>query len=185
MGVQAIAIEGQTPVVLDLVRDARSGDFAAFERLYREHVNRIHAICVRMTGDPSRAEDLTQRAFVRAWQNLDGFRGEGSFFHWLRRLAINVVLGDRRSRDRREDRELALDEIAERRRPTLPVATGTKMDLENAIADLPVRAREVFVLHDVEGYGHDEIARLLGVTNGTSKSQLHRARKLLREALLR
>lgn len=185
MGAEAIAIEGQTPTMLARVRNAREGDFEAFEQLYREHVSRIHAICVRMTGDPSRAEELTQQAFVRAWQNLDGFRGDGSFFHWLRRLAINVVLGDRRSRDRREDREYELDESAERRRPTQPVAAGTKMDLESAIAGLPARARQVFVLHDVEGYDHDEIAGLLNVTDGTSKSQLHRARKLLREALLR
>ena len=112
MGAEAIAIEGQTPTMLARVRNAREGDFEAFEQLYREHVSRIHAICVRMTGDPSRAEELTQQAFVRAWQNLDGFRGDGSFFHWLRRLAINVVLGDRRSRDRREDREYELDESA-------------------------------------------------------------------------
>jgi RNA polymerase sigma-70 factor (ECF subfamily) len=168
----------------DLVARARAGEFPAFEALYARHVGRVHAICLRMTGDVDRAEELTQDAFVRAWRKLDLLRTDEGFEPWLVRLAVNVVRSDRRVFFRRRGREQPLDDridqaTASARRPT----AGASIDLEQALRGLPERARHVFVLHDVEGYGHEEIADLLNVKTGTSKSQLHRARKLLREAL--
>ncbi len=156
---------------------------AAFETLYRANVDRINGLCLRMCGDPGLAEELTQEAFIRAWTRLGSFRGDSAFSTWMHRLTVNVVLGHRRSRDRREGRvsladETALDQARAPRR-----APETSMDLERAIALLPRRAREVFVLHDVEGYRHREIAKLAGMAEGTSKAQLSRARRLLREAL--
>ena len=169
----------------DLVRRAQRGDRVAFERLYRLHRNRIYAVLWRIAGnDPTLAEDLLQEAFVRAWQKLDGFRGEARFATWMHRLAVNVALSDRRIRGRRLERETALDGEAER------TATGARdvyedrrMDLEQAIAKLPERARTVLVLFDIEGYSHAEIAEISGMAVGSSKAQLHRARKLLREEL--
>lgn len=142
-----------------------------------------------MTADPDRAEDLTQDAFVRAWDRLPSFRGDSAFGTWLHRLTVNVVLGDLRSRGRW--REEALEETAEGEAPvapprelrTAPAHAGEAVDLERAVAALPPRARAVLVLHDIEGYRHREIAELLGVTDGTSKAQLSRARRLLREGL--
>jgi RNA polymerase sigma-70 factor (ECF subfamily) len=164
-----------------IVGRARAGDAAAFDELYRQHAGRVYGLCLRMTADRARAEDGTQEAFVRAWQKLHSLRAGGDFGAWVRRVAVNAVRDEGRSIRRRHDRELPLD-------PTpppdpAPRAPGASVDLERAIAGLPARAREVFVLHDVEGYGHEEIGGMLGVTAGTSKSQLHRARKLLREAL--
>jgi len=169
------------------VTRARDGDVHAFERLYRAHVSRVYALTLRMTADPDRAEDLTQDAFVRAWDRLSTFRGDSAFGTWLHRLAVHVVLGDLRSRGRWE--EEALDEDRLERSPrelhTAPARGGMTVDLERAVAALPPRARSVLVLHDIEGYRHREIAELLGVTEGTSKAQLFRARRLLREALER
>lgn len=169
----------------DLVRRAQRGDRQAFERLYRLHRNRIYAVLWRIAGnDPGLAEDLLQEAFVRAWQKLDSFRGDARFATWLHRLSVNVALSDRRIRVRRLERETALDGEAER------TATGAKdvyedrrMDLEQAIAKLPERARTVLVLFDIEGYSHAEIAEIAGMAVGSSKAQLHRARKLVREEL--
>jgi RNA polymerase sigma-70 factor (ECF subfamily) len=130
-----------------------------------------------MTADPALAEEFTQETFVRAWRKLRSFRGDSGFFAWIRRIAINVVLSDRRGRGRGPAEEVESEHLASALDP------GAALDLESAIAKLPVGARTVFVLHDVEGYRHDEIAGMLGVAAGTSKAQLHRARKLLREAL--
>lgn len=163
-----------------LVERARSGDARAFEALYREHLGRVYALCLRMTADPAAAEEATQRTFVTAWQRLGGFRGEGAFSTWLHRIAVNAVLQGRRSA-LRHPVQAAPDEI----RAATPPHPGVRMDLERAIATLPEGARQVFVLHDVEGWPHDDVAAALGVTAGTSKSQLHRARGLLREALRR
>ena len=170
---------------------AAAGDRGAFERLYRAHVNRVYAVCVRMTGDRSQAEELTQDVFVRVWEKLSLFRGESAFTTWLHRIAVNVVLNARKSAGRGRSRfegggggrEGDEDEVAQL--PARPHVPGDRMDLEAAIKTLPPGARRVFVLHDVEGYRHEEIAEMLGVTTGATKAQLHRARMLLREALQR
>jgi len=168
---------------------AAAGDRRAFERLYHGHVNRVYSLCARMVADRTRAEELTQDVFVRAWEKLHLFKGESSFSTWLHRLAINVVLNSRKSTAREDARfddpagNAGLDSIAGV--VGSPMAPGELLDLEAAIAALPPGARHVFVLHDVEGYKHEEIATQLGVTTGSTKAQLHRARFLLREALNR
>jgi RNA polymerase sigma-70 factor, ECF subfamily len=162
---------------------AAAGDRRAFERLYRAHVDRVYSLCARMVQDRGRAEELTQDVFVRAWEKLRLFRGESAFGTWLHRMAVNVVLNDRQSARRRNDRFEGVDDIDLAGRDDGGVRPGLAVDLESAIALLPPGARQVFVLHDVEGYTHEEIGRLLGVTSGGTKAQLHRARKLLREAL--
>ena len=169
----------------DWVDKARNGDRHAFEKLYRSHCGRIYALCWRMCGgDASLAEDMVQEAFVRAWNKLDLFRGESKFGTWLHRLAVNVVLSDRRIRVKRVGREQELSEGVER---TLvgarDVFAGLRKDLEAAISGLPERARTVLVLYDIEGYKHKEIAEMTGMAVGSSKAQLHRARKLVREIL--
>jgi RNA polymerase sigma-70 factor, ECF subfamily len=165
------------------VRRAQARDMAAFERLYRLHVGRVHAICLRMTANLTRAEELTQKAFLTAWEKLPSFRGESAFSSWLHRIAVNSVLADLRAEHRRTQRVFGTDDPASYETCSRPPAAGIRLDLEQAIAGLPPQARLVFVLHDVEGWQHDEIARQLGVAVGTSKAQLHRARKLLQEAL--
>ena len=169
------------PLDADVVL-AAGGDRRAFERIYRAHVGRVFALCVRMVGDPGAAEELTQDVFVRAWDKLALYRGGSALSTWLHRLAVNVVLNHRKSEGRRRGREsddpTVLDDQPGRHAPA-----GMRLDLEQAIAGLPPGARRVFVLHDVEGFKHEEIATLLGITSGGSKAQLHRARMLLREAL--
>lgn len=167
------------------VEKARAGDRFAFEQLYRSHCDRIFALCWRMCGgDRTLAEDMVQEAFVRAWNKLDLFRGESKFGTWLHRLAVNVVLSDRRIRVKRVHREQELDENTERVLVGQhDVVAGLRKDLESAIAGLPERARTVLVLYDIEGYQHNEIAEMTGMAVGSSKAQLHRARKLVREVL--
>ena len=167
------------------VDKARDGDRLAFEQLYRSHCDRIHALCWRMCGgDRALAEDMVQEAFVRAWNKLHLFRGESKFGTWLHRLAVNVVLSDRRIRVKRLQREQEMGDDIER---TLigdrDVYAGLRKDLEAAIAGLPERARSVLVLYDIEGYQHNEIAEMTGMAVGSSKAQLHRARKLVRNIL--
>jgi RNA polymerase sigma-70 factor (ECF subfamily) len=169
-------------VPADDVALAASGDRRAFERVYRANVNRVFAICVRMSGDRSRAEELTQDVFVRVWEKLPLFRGESAFSTWVHRLAVNVVLNARKAEGRERSRRDPDGEEVLEGRGSSP-HDGDRMDLEKAIATLPPGARKVFILHDVEGYKHEEIAEMLGVTAGGSKAQLHRARMLLREAL--
>ncbi len=164
---------------------AAAGDQRAFERLYRAHVSRIHSLARRMTGGGSEGDpdELTQDVFVRAWERLGTFRGEAAFGTWLHRLAVNVILNWRRgSAQARRWLDDAADAglLEAARRPD-----AESLDLEGAIAKLPPGARQVFVLHDVEGFKHEEIAALTGVTAGTSKAQLHRARMLLRAMLER
>jgi RNA polymerase sigma-70 factor (ECF subfamily) len=172
------------------VARAAAGDRAAFERLYRQHVNRVFSLCARMVDDRTRAEELTQDVFVRAWEKLHLFRGESAFGTWLHRLTVNVVLNARKSEGRQRTRFEEQDEEAGGIDALpgvvgMPLAPGDLLDLERAIEKLPPGARRVFVLHDVEGYKHEEIAEMLGVTSGATKAQLHRARLLLREALNR
>ncbi|MGQ0648009.1 MAG: RNA polymerase sigma factor [Gemmatimonadaceae bacterium] len=173
-----------------LVARARDGDVLAFQRLYERSAGRVFAVCVRMTGDRDRARELAHDAFVRAWERLNSFRGEAQFDTWMHRLTVNVVLEARRSERRREARVgLAEDEGTERQmeragaRPAGDVLA--RVDLERAIAALPPNAREVFVLHDVEGYRHDEIAERMRLAPGTVRAHLHRARQLLMRMLSR
>lgn len=167
----------------DLVARACDGDESAFAALYRAHAGRVYALCLRLEADSARAEELTQDVFVRAWERLRTFRGESAFGTWLHRLAVNVVLTDRRSAWRRSRRVMTTDDPAAFERARDFETPGAGLDLDQAIAALPPGARAVFVLHDVEGYQHGEIAVLMGVAEGTSKTQLFRARRLLRKAL--
>jgi len=168
-----------------LVRRAIGGDTRAFELLYRKHVGRVHGAILRLVGmNHARAEELTQEAFVRAWQKLSGFRFESAFSTWLHRLAVNTALMQIRKRAGGEDSES--DDGALEALPSTDTAgqrTRDQIDLERAVATLPERARAVLVLHDIEGWKHEEIAAELGMAVGSSKAQLHRARKLLRARL--
>lgn len=166
---------------MDDIARAADGDTRAFERLYREHAAKIHGMACRMAGHDD-AEDLTQEVFVKVWDKLDTFRGDAAFSTWLHRVAVNVILSHRKARGRRRE-TFTLDEDEIRRAPVGPAKVGAKIDLEGAIGILPDGARQVFVLHDVEGFKHREIADMMDVTEGTSKSQLHRARMLLRDRL--
>ncbi len=171
----------------DLVAAAARGEVPAFEALYRRHAGRVHGVIARLVGGQgARAEDLTQEAFVRAWQALPAFRFESAFSTWLHRLAVNTALMDLRSRrSRPQDEGAGDDEVFELLGSTDSAGhtTALSMDLERAVASLPPRARAVLVLYDVEGWKHEEIAVELGMAVGSSKAQLHRARNLLRERL--
>jgi len=160
---------------------AAQGDADAFERLYRTHLPRIFGLVRRMTGGVD-AEDLTQDVFVRAWSKLDGFRGDSSFGTWLYRLAVNVVVERFRTLSAKRNQHIAVEpgpgDLA-----VPPDRPEARLDFEAALVRLPPGAREVFVLHDVEGYKHTEIGGLLGISVGTSKAQLHRARMILRRHL--
>jgi RNA polymerase sigma-70 factor (ECF subfamily) len=146
---------------------AAEGDYGAFERLYRRYLSRIYSLCTRLSGSPMNGEELTEEVFVSAWEKLPQFRGESAFATWLHRLATNVVLNGR--------------EVDGRAAAT--VEQGEKLDLGQAIDRLPTDARRILVLHDVEGYKHEEIAEIFGITPGVSKAKLRRARVLLKEAL--
>ena len=167
------------------VDEARAGDRLAFEKLYRSHCDHIYGLCWRLCGgDRALAEDMVQEAFVRAWNKLDLFKGDSKFGTWLHRLAVNVVLSDRRIRVKRLRREQEFDDHVERVQVgDRDVFAGLRKDLEAAIAGLPERARTVLILYDIEGYRHDEIAEMTGMAVGSSKAQLHRARKLVQEVL--
>ena len=160
---------------------AAGGDQSAFERLYRTHVARIHSLTRRMLGSHD-ADEVTQDIFVRTWQKLGQFRGDAAFTTWLHRLAVNVVIERRRTyaiqRERMHDDPAVLDAVS-----VAPARADLTVDFEHAIEQLPPGAREIFVLHDVEGYKHREIAAMLGIASGTSKRQLHRARMLMRQHL--
>ena len=172
-----------------LVTLAARGDVSAFEQLYARSAGRVYAVCVRMTGDPQRAREFTHDAFVRAWERLSTFRGEAAFETWMHRLAVNVVLTATRGERRRAARMVATTDEPD---AEFEVSFGragpdveTRVDLERAIAALPPRAREVFVLHDVEGYKHDEIADRLELQSSSVRAQLHRARQMIMRMLNR
>ncbi len=167
----------------DLLGEAQLGVVAAFETIYRRHVGRILALCRRLAMDSSRAEELTQEAFLKAWKNIGTCPGSDALAPWLCRVAIHVVLDDNRKLRRRFRREVATLDGTLPERGAPPAFPGAAMDLERAISRLPAGARQVFVLHEVEGFRHEEIGRILGLSPGTSKAQLHRARRLLKEAL--
>jgi RNA polymerase sigma-70 factor (ECF subfamily) len=176
-----VAMDDSTDVAL-----AAAGDRQAFERLYQTHANRVFSLCARMSGSRTKGEELTQDVFVRTWEKLPQFRGESAFSTWLHRLAVNVVLNARKTEGKQASRTEQNDEDEERwdqvARAPMHIE---RMDLTDAISKLPAGARKVFVLHDVEGFKHEEIAEMMGITSGGSKAQLHRARLLLREALER
>jgi len=171
--------------VREWVACAQAGDQAAYEQLYRLYVRRVYSLCRRMLGEPDWAEEVTQEIFIRAWRALGSFRNDSSFFSWLYRLAVNRVLSSIKENRRRVARILPAEDLVLEQHPGRRPPTEENLDLEGAIAALPDRARLVFVLYEVEGYRHDEIAALLGVAEGTCKAQLHRARLLLRKALER
>jgi len=146
---------------------AANGDHEAFERLYRRYLSRVYSLCARLSGSRERGAELTEEVFVRAWEELPQFNGETAFATWLHRLATNVVV-DERNVDRGA---------------ITPEPDGETLDLGQAIDSLPADARRILVLHDVEGYKHEEIAEIFGITAGGSKAKLRRARVLLKEAL--
>lgn len=168
----------------DVIR-AQRGDPEAFAALYDGHAGRVYALCLRMSADPVRAADLVQEVFVRAWRGLGAFRGEASFGTWLHRLAVNVVLQAARGDQRRRRRVTVEGDLDA---PGLEGEAGQgdialRLDLEQAVAALPDALRAVFVLHDIEGYGHEEIGTMLKLPTGTCRSHLFRARRRLRETL--
>ncbi len=184
-------IEAPMPVALDrepadseLVRLAQSGDTHSFELLYRRHTARIHGVVLRLVGyDHARAEDVVQEAFIQAWNKLRNFRQQSSFGTWLYRLAVNCALMALRAG--KSDPLGKLAEIDPDDDGLLPFCPAERAELEAAIAKLPPGARAVLVLHDIEGWRHQDVARDLNMAVGTSKAQLHRARKLLRQSLTR
>lgn len=160
---------------------AVAGDRRAFERLYHRHSSRVFALAVRMVG-PAEATEVTQDVFLRTWTKLSTFRGEARFTTWLHRLAVNVMLGRRAAFAKQRERFLP-DDTALELTPARASGHELGMDFETAIARLPRGARAIFLLHDVEGYKHEEIAAMLEISTGTTKAQLHRARMLLRKTL--
>lgn len=184
MASNAISIRSDAGLNAALAGDAMSG----FEDLYRKHYRRVYSICLRMTGNVAEAEDLTQEVFIQLHRKIGSFRGEAAFTTWLHRLTVNQVLMHFRKRSVRSELTTDDGEMPDSIDPetinpeAMPIVD--RIGLESAIAQLPNGYRTVFVLHDVEGYEHEEIARLLGCSAGTSKSQLHKARLKLRRLLL-
>ena len=176
--IETRVVEGPVPV-------ETSDDGAAFESLYRTHAKRIYSLAYRFAGNASEAEDLLQDIFLLAYRKRDGFRHEAALSTWLHRLAVNRCLDHVRSRAARQDAQtepLSADHPPPDRTASSPI---THLDLERAIAQLPDGCRVAFVLHDVEGYEHREVAKRLGIATGTSKSQVHKARLRLRRLLRR
>ena len=164
-----------------LIEQAQRSSTRAFEALYRMHVDRVYAVCLRMTGNVSEAEDCAQDAFIQAWNKLKLFRGDSAFSTWLHRIAVNSVLGRMRKSKREQDRIMAVGDDAPPRLETGD--SGELRDLSDAVDKLPEGARNVFVLHAIYGYSHDETGEMLGIATGTSKAQLHRAKRLLVQQL--
>jgi RNA polymerase sigma-70 factor (ECF subfamily) len=183
MASNAITVRSDAGVSAALAGEEMSG----FEELYRKHYRRVYSICLRMTGNVAEAEDLTQEVFIQLHRKLDSFRGESAFTTWLHRLTVNQVLMHFRKRSVRSELTTDDGEMPDSVDPdtinpeAMPIVD--RINLENAIAQLPPGYRTVFVLHDVEGYEHEEIAKILGCSAGTSKSQLHKARLKLRRLL--
>jgi len=171
----------EIPSIDDVVLQAQRGDVAAFERIYRSCVAGVYAVCHRMVGDDAQARELTQDAFVRAWERLMQFRGQSSIETWLHRVAVNVVLEHLRRTKRDAMRFLGDDDAAFGSANDVPL--DARMDLASALDKLPAGSRTVLVLHDVEGYSHDEIARMTGIAQGTARAQLWRARRALSRML--
>jgi RNA polymerase sigma-70 factor (ECF subfamily) len=179
-----VEVEKTEPSDYELAQKSAGGDMSAFEDLYRRHFRRVYSLALRMTGKPEEAEDLTQETFTHLYKKIGSFRGESAFTTWLHRMTVNQVLMHFRKRKSRP--EFTMDED----QTPVQIVQGTenqnrmpivdKIILENAISKLPPGYRSVFVLHDVEGHEHGEVAKMLGISEGTSKSQLHKARLKLR-----
>lgn len=177
-------VEKTEPSDYELAQKSSGGDMTAFEDLYRRHFRRVYSLALRMTGKPEEAEDLTQETFTHLYKKIGSFRGESAFTTWLHRMTVNQVLMHFRKRKSRPEFTTGEDETP------VQIVQGTenqnrmpivdKIILENAISKLPPGYRNVFVLHDVEGHEHGEVAQMLGISEGTSKSQLHKARLKLR-----
>lgn len=164
-----------------LVERAKKADSRAFEALYRTHSGKVYGLCLRMTGNSAEAEDCAQEAFIQAWNKLSAFRGDSAFGTWMHKVAVNVVLGRMRKSKREHDRIQAVSDVHPQRESIGD--SGTVRDLEEALNRLPSGARHVFVLSTVYGYSHDETGAMLGIAAGTSKAQLHRAKRLLQQQL--
>ena len=171
----------------DLAKKAAAGDGTAFEELYRRHYRRVYALTLRMMGNPVEAEDMTQDVFLQLYNKIGMFRGESAFTTWLHRMTVNQVLMHFRKKSTRselltEEGETPIQIVKGTENPgTMPVID--RISLENALKQLPTGYRTVFVLHDIEGYEHYEISGMLGIAEGTSKSQLHKARLKLRQLI--
>lgn len=177
----------ELPSDLDLVRAAAAGDAAAFEQLYHQHSRRVYSLCLRMVGSTTQAEDLMQEVFLQVFRKLGSFRGDSAFTTWLHRLTVNQVLMHFRKRgvklEHTSEEGDFTNVVDTPLQSTRRISMVDRLALEKAIGELPPGYRTVFVLHDVEGYEHEEISRMLEVSIGTSKSQLHKARMRLRELL--
>lgn len=170
----------------DIIRRAQAGDTSAFEAIYRENSPRVFALCLRLSGGTrEEASELMQTVFINAWRNLSSFRGDSALSSWLHRLTVNAMLESARAEKRRTARVLPIEDPESIGAEGVRQTPDLQVDLERAIAALPEGARMAFVLHEIEGLQHHEIAEQLGVTSGTVKAQLHRARKLLMKALER
>jgi len=180
---QAMVAPSQTVVSEEAmwIKRAQKADSRAFEKLYRMHIDKVYGLCLRMTGSVAEAEDCAQEAFIQAWNKLSKFRGDSAFATWLHRIAVNSVLGRMRKSKREQDRIQVAAEIA----PSQAAIgdSGNLRDLSAAVDRLPEGARHVFVLSGIYGFSHEEASNMLGIAVGTSKAQLHRARKLLAEDL--
>lgn len=163
-----------------LWRKVRDGDNRAFEQVYRHCVGAVYGLCLRMTANPALAEECTQRTFVKAWRNVEKFRGDSKLTTWLHRIAVNEVLGNGRYENRYRT---VVDDFGEDAETRAAFGGSPDLDLECAIAQLPQRMRQVFILHAVYGYQHNETATMLGIATGTSKAHFHRARQMLQDAL--
>jgi RNA polymerase sigma-70 factor (ECF subfamily) len=166
-----------------LVWQARDGDLQAFRQLYDATVARVFALCLRLTADRMASDDLCQETFIKAWRALPRFNGDSRFETWLYRIAVNASVDWLRKKRPEAAHEIEYLSDENRAAQWDGGNMAERIDLENAIARLPEKARQVLVLFDIEGYSHDEIAAMLGVSTGTTKSQLHRARKLLLEMM--
>ena len=179
----------EMPSDLELIRAAAAGDAAAFEQLYQQHYRRVYSLCLRMLGSTTQAEDLTQEVFLQVFRKLGSFRGDSQFTTWLHRLTVNQVLMHFRKRGvklEHTSEEGDFTNVVETPlQSTRRISMVDRLALEKAIAELPPGYRTVFALHDIEGYEHEEIAGMLGVSIGTSKSQLHKARMRLRQLLMK
>jgi len=167
----------------ELIMQAKAGSHAAFEALYRMHLGHVYGICMRILTDRSKAEEMTQKIFIHAWMKLQSFRGESRFSSWLYRLSVNMILDQLKLVGWKNDSEIRNEQTKFTGALSFEPSHNLRLDLNNAIDSLPRQARIIFVMHDIAGYTHEEIAEAMKLSPGTCKAQLSRARKILREVL--